>query len=62
MFIEPGVQVNPVENAAPSEANMRDLQLREQGCPDPQVRRRLFLGKTPHRRQRQAVVFHRRLY
>jgi hypothetical protein len=58
MFIEPGIQVNPVINAAPSQSNMRHIELGQQGGSNAQIQRGLFLGKTPDRRQRQALGFH----
>jgi hypothetical protein len=59
MVFEPGIQVNPVIDAAPSQANMRHFELGQERGSNPQVQRGLFLGKTPHRRQRQALFFHR---
>ena len=58
MFFEPGIQVNPVINAAPTQANMGHIQLGQKRGSDPQVQRGLFLGKTSNGGQRQAVVFH----
>lgn len=58
MVFEPGIQVNPVIDAAPSQANMRYIELGQQSGSDAQVQGRLLLGETPNRGQRQAVVFH----
>ncbi len=58
MFIEPGIEVNPVEDLAPAQANAGHAQLRQERDPDPQVNRRLFLRQTPDDRQRQVRVFH----
>jgi hypothetical protein len=58
MVIEPGIEVNPVIDAAPSDANERHVQLRQQGGPDAQVDRRLFLRQAAHRRQRQVGIVH----
>ena len=58
MVFEPGIQVNPVENAAPTKANMRHVELGQERHSDAQVDGGLFFGETPHRWQRQAVVVH----
>ena len=58
MFFEPGIQVNPVENAAPSQANVRHVELGQERDSDAQVDGGLFLGQASNRGQRQAVVFH----
>ena len=58
MFVQPGIQVKPVEHTTPTQANGRYIQLVEQGDPDPQVDGRLFLGQTANGRQRQARLFH----
>lgn len=43
MLVEPGVQVNPVIDTAPSETHMGHVQLRQQRDPNAQVQGRLFL-------------------
>jgi hypothetical protein len=58
MVIEPGIEVNPVKDASPPDPNERHVQLRQQGGPDAQVDRRLFLGQAAHRRQRQVGLVH----
>jgi hypothetical protein len=58
MVFEPGIQVNPVIDAAPSQANIRHIELGQERGSDPQVQRGLFLGKASHRRQRQALFLH----
>lgn len=58
MVFEPGIQVNPVENAAPTEANMRHVELGQERDSDAQVHGGLFLRQASNRGQRQAVVFH----
>jgi hypothetical protein len=44
MVFEPGIQVNPVENTAPSEADVRHIQLGQERDSDAQVHGGLFLG------------------
>lgn len=58
MVFEPGIQVNPVIDAAPPQANVGHIQLRQEGDADPQIDRRLLLGQAAHRGQGQAFVFH----
>jgi hypothetical protein len=58
MVIEPGIEVNPVIDAAPTDPHMRHVELRQQGDADAQVDRRLFLGQAAHGRQGQAGVLH----
>jgi hypothetical protein len=58
MVFEPGIQVNPVENAAPSETDVRHIELGQESDSDAQVHGGLFLGQASNRGQRQAVVFH----
>lgn len=58
MVIEPGIQVNPVKDQAPTEADARHVQLRQQRDADPQVDRRLFLGQAPDGRQWQVRFVH----
>lgn len=58
IFIKPGIQVKLVIHAAPPHPHVGNGQLGEQRDPYAEVSRCLFLGKTPSRRQRQAVVFH----
>lgn len=58
IFVKPGIQVKLVVHTAPPDLDERDSQLGEQRDPNAEVRRRLFLGQTPSRRQRQAVVVH----
>lgn len=60
MFIEPGIEVNPVVDAAPADPNERDAQLHQQSGPDAQVDGRLVLGQAANGRQRQVRVFHHR--
>jgi hypothetical protein len=60
MVIEPGIEVNPVEDLTPTQADAGHAQLRQERDPDPQVNRRLFLRQTPDDRQRQVRVFHHR--
>jgi len=54
MFVEPGVQVNPVINATPPQPDKRHIQLIEKRRADAQIDRRLILGQTTHGRQRQT--------
>lgn len=58
MFVEPGIQVKTVIDTAPAQANRWHIQLIEQGDTDAEIDRRLFLGQTPHRGQRQVDDFH----
>ena len=58
MFVEPGIQVNPIENAAPTKPDLRYVELGQQRDADAQIDRRLFLGQTTNRGQRQAFVLH----
>ena len=60
MVIEPGIEVNPVEDLTPPQTNAGHAQLRQERDADPQVNRRLFLRQTPDDRQRQVRVFHHR--
>lgn len=43
MVFEPGIQVNPVIDAAPPETHMGHIELGQQRDPDAEVDRRLFL-------------------
>jgi hypothetical protein len=43
MFIEPRIQVNPVEYPTPAQTDAGHTQLREQRDPDAEIHRRLFL-------------------
>lgn len=43
MVIEPGIEVNPVEDLTPPQANAGHAQLRQKRHADPQVNRRLLL-------------------
>jgi hypothetical protein len=54
MVIEPGIEVNPVVDAASADPNVRHVELSQQRDPDAQVDRRLFLGQTAHGRQWQV--------
>ena len=58
MFVEPGIQVNPVEQATPAEPDLRYIELGQQRDADAQINGRLFLGQTTNRGQRQAFVLH----
>ncbi len=58
MFVEPGIQVKTVIHAAPTQANMGHIQLGQERDSNSEVDGRLFLGQTPNRGQRQALVFH----
>jgi hypothetical protein len=58
MFIEPRIEVNPIKDQATTQADARNVQLREQRDADPQVQRRLFLRQTPNSRQRQVRRVH----
>ena len=58
IFIKPDVEVKLVIHAAPPDLDEGDVELGKQRDPDTEVRCRLFLGQTPGRRQRQAVVVH----
>ena len=58
MFIEPGVEVNSVIDAATAEPNERHIQLRQQGDPDAQIDGRLLLGEATHSGQRQVGRIH----
>jgi hypothetical protein len=60
MLIEPGVQVNPVENQAPAQAKARHAQLDKQRDPDAQVDGGLLLRQAAHGRQRQIRLVHHR--
>ena len=58
MFVQPGVQVKPVIDAAPTETDFWHVQLSQERDPDTEVKRRLFLGQTTNRGQRQVDDFH----
>ena len=58
MVIEPGIQVNPVKDQAPTQADAGDAQLHQQRDTDPQVHRSLFLRQAPHGGQRQVRLVH----
>lgn len=60
MFIEPGIQVNPVEDQAPTQTDAWHVQLHQQRNPDAKVHSRLFLRQTAHGRQRQIGFIHHR--
>lgn len=52
MFVQPGIQVNPVIDTTPPETDMGHIQLYQERDANTQVFGSLFLGQTPHRRQR----------
>lgn len=61
MFVQPGIQVNPVIDAAPTEPDIGHIQLAQESDADPQIFGSLFLGQTPNRgqgEQRRDRVFH----
>ena len=57
MFVEPGVQVKPVVNTAPTKTDFWHVQLCKKRDPDAEIHRCLLFGQTPNRGQRQAF-FH----
>lgn len=61
MFVQPGVQVNPVIDAAPTKSDAWNTQLIQERDTYSQVLGRLFPGQAPHRRQgkqRRASFMH----
>ena len=58
MFIEPRIEVNPIKDQATTQANARNIKLRQQRDADPQVHRRLFLRQTTHSGQTQVRRIH----
>jgi hypothetical protein len=60
MVFEPGIQVNPVKDAAPTDPHVRHVELRQEGDADAQVDRCLLPGQAAHGRQGQAGLIHHR--
>ncbi len=58
MVIEPGVEVNPVEDLSPPEADAGHVELSQERDPDPQIHRCLFSGQAADDRQRQVRIVH----
>jgi len=61
MFVQPGIQVNPVIDAAPPESNAWDIQLIQERHTYPQVLGGLFPGQAAHwwqGQQRRASFMH----
>ena len=58
MFVEPGVQVKPVIDAATTKTDFWHIQLSQERYPDTEINRRLFLGQTTNWGQRQADFVH----
>jgi len=61
MFVQPGVQVNPVIDATPPESDARNTQLIQERHTYPQVLGGLFSGQTAHwwqGQQRRASFMH----
>ena len=58
MFVEPDVQVKPVKDPTPTEADFWHFQLIKQRDPDTEIDRSLFLGQATNRRQRQTDFIH----
>jgi hypothetical protein len=60
MFIEPGIEVNPIKDQAPAQPDTGHAELHQQRDPDPQVDGGLFPRQKPHGRQRQIRLVHHR--
>lgn len=58
MVVEPGIEVNAVEDQTAPQLEVGHVQLRQQRDPDAQVDGGLLLGQTARRRQRQVGLVH----
>lgn len=58
MFVEPRVQVKPVINTAPPEANIRHIQLSQQRDTDTQIQGSLLFGQAANWGQWEVFSVH----